>query len=254
MIAQFASDLHLEFPQNMNFLKTNPLQPVGEMLLLAGDIVPFAVMNKFDDFFNYISDNFKATYWIPGNHEYYYYDVSKKCGLLNEKIRDNVFLVNNTSVVLNNVEFIFSTLWSKIRPAYEWQIERGLNDFHVIKYKNFRFSTTQYNQFHDDSLDFINKELQKKKECPSIVVTHHVPTYNNYPDKFKGSVLNDAFTVELFDLIEKFKPDYWIYGHSHYNTPDFNIGETKMLTNQLGYVQYNEHLNFDSKKSINIKM
>ncbi len=42
---QYCSDLHLEFPENKEFLKSNPLQIKGEILLLAGDIVPFVVMN-----------------------------------------------------------------------------------------------------------------------------------------------------------------------------------------------------------------
>jgi len=36
--------------------------------------------------------------------------------------------------------------------------------------------------------------------------------------------LNEAFAVELFELIEDSGPDYWIYGHHHNNIPDFSIG------------------------------
>lgn len=250
MIIQYASDLHLEFPENNDFLKANPLQPKGDVLLLAGDIVPFAVMGKYADFFSYVSDHFQTTYWIPGNHEYYYFDAATKCGTLNEKIRDNVFLVNNTAIQHENIHFIFSTLWSKISPACEWQIEKGMSDFYVIKYNGFRFSSVQFNQLHKESVAFLNQELNLSNSGKTIVVTHHVPTFLNYPEKYKGSVLKDAFAVELFDLIEAKGPDFWIYGHIHSNTPDFKIGKTRLLTNQLGYVKYNEQTGFNEGKNI----
>ena len=158
MKIQYCSDVHLEFPENKEFIKLNPLQIKGDVLLLAGDIVPFAVMDKHADFFNYISDNFQATYWIPGNHEYYYSDITQRSGIINEEIRSNVFLVNNVSIKRDDVKFTFSTLWSKIRPAYQWQIEKGLSDFHVIKYKGYRFSAEKYNLIHEESLKFIEQE------------------------------------------------------------------------------------------------
>jgi predicted phosphohydrolase len=250
MLLQYASDLHLEFTENNQFLKKNPLLPKGNILLLAGDIVPFALMDKHKDFFNYVADHFETTYWVPGNHEYYHYDAATKSGILNEQIRSNVFLVNNIAIQQANVHLIFSTLWSKISPVYEWEIERGMNDFHVIKYNGFRFSVPKFNQLHYESLLFIKQELQKPKPEKTVVVTHHVPTLMHYPKQYKNSTLNQAFAVELFDLIEPSAADVWIYGHHHQNTPDFKIGETRMLTNQLGYVQNGEHGLFDTGKII----
>jgi predicted phosphohydrolase len=252
MKIQYASDLHLEFQENRKFLKKYPIKSKGDILILAGDIMPFTQLNNHSGFFNYISDNFQVTYWIPGNHEYYYFDAATKCGAINEKIRENVLLVNNVSILYDDIKLIFSTLWSKIRPSCQWQIERGVSDFHAIKYNGFRFSSEQFNRLHEESLDFIVSEISKKDNYKSVVVTHHTPTLKNYPEKYKGSVINDAFAVELFDIIEIYKPALWIYGHTHFNTPDFNIGSTILITNQLGYVSHGEHLSFDTAKTITI--
>src|SRR5690606_7460498 len=141
------------------YLKEHPIQALGEILVLAGDIVPFVVMDRYQDFFTYLSDNFEITYWLPGNHEYYHFDAAEKSGVLKEKIRSNVFLVNDASVVHQDVRLVFSTLWSKISLAHEWQIERSINDFHLIKFNGHRFSSKQSNWLHDESLSFITKEI-----------------------------------------------------------------------------------------------
>jgi predicted phosphohydrolase len=247
---QYASDLHLEFPENKAFLKKCPLQPVGEVLVLAGDILPFIFIDKYKDFFNYVSDNFEVTYWLPGNHEYYHYDIGMKSGILNEKIRDNVFLVNNLSVVHKNTRLLFSTLWSRISEGNGWQIERSMNDFRLIKHNGFRFSFEQYNALHKDCIAFIQNELKIAVEENIAVFTHHLPTFMNYPEQYKGDVLNEAFAVELHNFIESSNIACWAYGHHHTNTPEFTIGNTKLITNQLGYVQQNEHRFFKSNKFV----
>ena len=252
MILQYASDLHLEFPANKQFLKQNQLQPVGDVLVLAGDIVPFAVLDKHADFFNYVADHFETTYWLPGNHEYYNFDIAEKCGVLFEKIRNNVFLVNNASVFHGNAKLIFSTLWSKINPVHQWQIVRSLNDFHLIKHRGFRFSGELYNLLHEESLTFIQNELKTVQGEKVAVFTHHCPTFLNYPEQFKGDVLNEAFAVELHDEIEASNIFYWAYGHHHSNTLEFSIGKSKLITNQLGYVQRNEHQFFETNKCIEL--
>lgn len=64
--------------------------------------------------------------------------------------------------------------------------------------------------------------------------------------QFKGDILSSAFVSEQYDLIEGSLVDYWIYGHSHRNIGELTIGKTKLVSNQLGYVSYNEHLNFNN--------
>jgi len=72
----------------------------------------------------------------------------------------------------------------------------------------------------------------------------------NYPPEYKGDYLNEAFATILDDLILDTTPNYWIYGYRHQNIPEFKIGHTKLLTNQLGYVQRNEHSLYHTDKCI----
>jgi predicted phosphohydrolase len=244
MKIQYCSDLHLEFPENKALLKAGSLLPVGDILVLAGDIVPFALMNKHKDFFSYVADNFKFTYWIPGNHEYYHSDITQRSGTFSENIRSNVVLLNNQTVIHNKTRLVFSTLWSRIRPAYQFQIERGMSDFHVIKDHGHRFSADRFNQLHSECLNFVEQEMEQAFDGKTIVVSHHMPTLMNYPPKYKGDVLNDAFAVELSEMIKQTQPYCWVFGHIHTKVTEFNIGNTKLISNQLGYVSHGEHVHF----------
>lgn len=169
-----------------------------------------------------------------------------------KNIKTNVHLVNNLSVEQDSVRLIFSTLWSKISQTNRWQIEQSMSDFRVIKFNDFRFSTDQFNLLHQESLTFITRELHHSYTGKTVVVTHHVPTFMQYPETYRGDVLNEAFAVELYDLIETNGPDFWIFGHHHFNGPDFEIGKTQLSTNQLGYVKYGEHQFFNPSKTISV--
>jgi hypothetical protein len=65
-----------------------------------------------------------------------------------------------------------------------------------------------------------------------------VPTFYNYPEKFRENPYREGFATELRDLIIRSQVDYWIYGHHHSNVIDFKLNTTKLITNQLGYVRY----------------
>jgi predicted phosphohydrolase len=250
MKIQYCSDLHLEFPTNKKYLKANPIKPEGEILLLAGDIIPFAEIEKENDFFNFLSDSFEHTYWIPGNHEYYRSDITQRTGTFHEKIRSNVSLLNNTAIDHKGLRLLFSTLRSKINPALEFVIQKSMADFRLIKNNGKKITVDDYDQLHEDCRAFLVKELSNVTNQKTIAVTHHLPTFFNYPEKYRYSELNTAFATELFDLIEASNADYWIFGHSHEVVPDFKVGNTTLTTNQLGYVEYGEHLNFHQNRTI----
>jgi predicted phosphohydrolase len=244
MKIQYCSDLHLEFPENRKFLARNPLKPTGDVLILAGDIVTFRELEHADEFFDFVSDHYSAVYWVPGNHEYYGSNITEKPNPLRENIRPNVFLVNNQVIDHGGIRFVFTTLWSRISPPLEWDLQKSLSDFSAITYEGGKFTPRQFTFLHEESIAFLKTSLPGAGTKPIIVVTHHVPTLMNYPSVYKDSPLTEAFAIELFDLIEASGAGFWIYGHHHVNTPAFSIGYTTMLTNQLGYVYHHEHGSF----------
>jgi predicted phosphohydrolase len=254
MLIQFCSDLHLEFKENEAYIVDNPLPVVGDILILAGDIIPFSKQHRHNYFIDYVSANFKATYWLPGNHEFYDWDAVTGSGHIHEEIRHNVFLVNNDTVILDGVTLIFSTLWSHINPMAEIIVRERVNDFKLIKHFEEKLSVKDYNFFHGRSLVFIEKEIEKRYAGPIVMVTHHVPTFKNYPKKYKADILNSIFATELYDIVEDSRFDYWIYGHHHNNIPSFMIGKTHLVTNQLGYVRHNEHRDFVPGRVIKIEI
>jgi len=255
MPLQYASDLHLEFPENRKFLQENPLKPVGDVLVLAGDIGYLAEYALYADFWDYCSANFRETIVAVGNHEFYtYFDLADISDGLVMTIRPNVNVYYNTVVQIDNIDFIVSTLWSKIPIADADITERDVNDFYRIMYKGKRLSYNVFNEEHERCFDFIKRSADSCRNASTqkiVVVTHHVPSFELMSLEFKGSRINGAFTIELGDFIADSPIDVWIYGHSHRNI-DKTIGKTRCVSNQLGYISYNEHISFESGKVVEI--
>lgn len=243
MRVQYCSDLHLEFEQNSKYITTNPLSVCGDILILAGDIVPLHDEFLTNPFFSFISKRYKQIFWVPGNHEFYYKNISDYSVSFNIKLLRNISIVNNIDLQYEGIRFIFSTLWTRIDRENEKIIEQSIADFKCITSNNKKFKASDFNKLHDDSVRFINKSFNGNND-KTVVVTHHLPSALCNSPVHNLSPLKEAFCVDLTDYIEEKNANFWIYGHSHFNQKPLFIGNTIMLTNQLGYVHLNESGNF----------
>ena len=71
MKIQYASDLHLEFADNWRYLKENPLQVTGDILVLAGDIGYLGDENySKHPFWDWASENYQQVIVCMGNHDH----------------------------------------------------------------------------------------------------------------------------------------------------------------------------------------
>ena len=250
MKIQYASDLHLEFAENRNFIENGGLEPVGDVLVLAGDVSYLGDRNMIKRrFFDWCAEHFRETLIVPGNHEFYHgYDIKHTMEDYEFAYRDNVRYLNNKSVVLGDTEFFFTTLWTRISPLHLWTIQQGMNDFRHSVLDGARFCANDVDGLHLRCMDWLSGSLTASQAVHKVVITHHCPTLRDAFNGYPGGALNSAFQVDLDSFIEDSGVDYWIYGHTHFvGGSGSKIGGTTLLCNQLGYVFHNEHLDFDGK-------
>jgi predicted phosphohydrolase len=252
---QFASDLHLEFAQNKKLLSKKPIRPVQETLIIAGDLMPLTAMDQHQDFLNFLSDHFKMTYWLPGNHEYYGSDLATMPSNFEQSIRPNILLLNNIKKEIpdpeGSIELIFSTLWSHIPPHITEIVAKRVQDFSQIQWKGSKMTPQVYNQLHQEAIAFLEMALGANTHR-KMVISHHLPSFLNYPKKHQNDPINACFASNLDDFIQKTAPNAWIYGHHHANIPPFLIGKTTLYTNQLGYVKLKEAVGFNRNANITL--
>jgi len=247
MKIQYASDLHLEFAENRNYLENGGLAVTGDVLVLAGDVSYLGDREMMAlPFFDWCAEHFRETFIVPGNHEFYGgYDIAKTMVDYEFAYRDNVRYVNNRSVVVGDVELFFTTLWTRIDPLHLWSIQQGMNDFRRGVLNGKRFTANDVNGLHQQCLTWLDAALKASSAKNKVVVSHHCPSFRNGFNVDPGGALNSAFQVDLDAYIERSGVDYWIYGHTHYaGGSGIVIGSTRLLCNQLGYVSDNAHQGF----------
>lgn len=249
MKVQIVSDLHLEFPDNREWIAKNPLLPNGDVLLLAGDIVLDKYKDKAEKFYKTIESQFPFIISAMGNHEFYGGTAEYIYPNYLKQMAENHIKLNNKSFVYNGVKFIVSVLWSYVPDENHFDVWSGLNDYRLITKRdisgeNVPITVETTNKYHELSLNFLKKELDEKFEGKIVVMTHHVPSFKCVDPKFEGDKINSAFISDLDELIINHPEiSLWACGHSH----DFNsnvVGKTKIIRNPLGYVQMGEGKGF----------
>jgi len=246
---QLFSDIHLELCKNIPYIK-----PLADYLFLAGDIGNISKPN-LKLFIDYCSKNWKKTFYVLGNHEFYHSNktYNKLIKLYNELVSsyDNVYILNDSyyDLELDTTQYRIygSVLWSNINST------ETLNDFNMIKMKNDKNWTVPidlkyFNQLHSNSLKKLFDEikianLENKK---LIIITHFPPVRNNtshpkyfsQPDYLQNYFSNDFTESNLLSHEINEKELYnnikcWMCGHTHYS---YNfIYKTRFISNQFGY-------------------
>lgn len=254
MKIQYVSDLHLDV-SNIEIDASN-----SDVLVIAGDLSSdpsFAAMwiKK------YIGSE-KPVIYIPGNHEYDYRDIFYHDRKIIEALSElsNVHFLNNRSIVIDNVKFIGSCLWTGFDGFPELGSLEDLKsiaaksvcDFYSIYNNEKPFSPDDASVLHKNSKLFLLNELSIPFDGKKVVVSHFPPSRQVVHKMYKGNLLNPYFVADAEDLL--MKSDLWIHGHLH-SSINKKINGVKLISNPRGYSKYfnmSENKDFNPNKIIKI--
>ena len=250
---QYVSDIHLEFRDKALFHTI--VTPTAPYLALAGDIGKPGD-KLFQEFLKYVSENWKAVFYITGNHEYYtepfYYwkwrsprTVEKTHTEIEEivKLYPTIYYLHAGAPVQflpdDNVVIIGTTLWSHIPDHLLDYAHTSINDYKMIPIQRgdvIQCVTPLYTrEWYAKERAVLADEIAKwsARGTDIVVLTHHMPSLSLVAPQYKSSLINCCFASECDDLMLP-RVRAWIYGHTH-AAKETVIGTTLCAVNAVGY-------------------
>lgn len=237
---RLASDLHLDVEGTF---RLTPLEGDKDtVLILAGDLHPIVHLDDYEDFWRDTSKQFKEVLVVLGNHEYWGGDLISGYSIMESWLMrkfTNVYLLDNTPMRYPDCYVYGTTLWTdynKNCPIALYEIAKGLRDFLNINNGGGPAYPEDFYNKHLHSRVGIRKFLYYADK-PTVVVTHHAPSFLSISKQFEGSQLNHAFASDLSDFILTTKPNTWVHGHTHEHK-EYTLGDTRVICNPRGYQPY----------------
>lgn len=271
------SDLHLEggpyeIPPDLQF----------DILVAAGDIGPIGPAIEWLAALN------KPVIYVLGNHEFWQRDFFEAVALARNAAQGTqVHVLERNSVVIKGVRFVGATLWTDYGSwhpdlvaaaltfmrdysrisAQSWFASKSNQALFRRHCKRAGFDTWAIEEWiasgsfhpviayerHLKTVTWLASTLARKFHGPTVVVTHHAPTYDSlralgiseflftpkgwrYRDDKLGRVA--CYASQLDDLLQHHSAaiDLWIHGHIHKGL-DLLCQNTRVVCNPRGYFQ-----------------
>jgi hypothetical protein len=246
MKVQIMSDLHIDYPGARGF---PPLAPGASIVIVAGDTCQGLVQAVEAQRRAYPNVEVVT---VAGNHEYYRYCLPAELEAGRIRAKElGVHLLENDSVVIGDLRVIGATGWTDyelfgaaLRVPAMREAAVGMQDHKRITWRKQpwqRFRPEEARALHLQSRAFIDAELAKLHDGPSLVLTHHAgAALEAIAPEFQRSLLSAAYASDLLPLVDRHQPQWWVSGHTH-TTMDLRRGRTRMISNPCAYADENPY-------------
>jgi len=248
------ADLHVDEIWDREFLIRlgEAIEYVGQdadLMIVAGDLAETAA-STWPSAIRWLGTLYPSakTVILPGNHDYYYGgNLSTLDRQLDRICREAGCAFGQCRrLVQGDVRVLMTTLWTDLR-LYEaegeeavshsiWHASQMMPDYGygviTVGDPERQLSPEDTIRIHKKQLAWLGSELVKPWQGKTMVVTHHAPSA-----EVAGPMtpLSPCFTSNLDAAIEKFRPDVWLFGHTHRLAEIRMAGGTLLRNVSVGY-------------------
>ena len=200
----------------------------------------------------------KPVLYVLGNHEFYGSSIDGAAQELKRLCAGtHVHVLDDSEVVIDNVRFLGSTLWTDfelfnaphMRMAAMDEAQRCLRDFSRIRAREAAtdlFTPADAVRLFRRHAEWLDGRLQARHAGPTVAITHHAPSPLSIHPRFADSLLNAGFVSDAQHLLGADRASLWIHGHTH-DSFDYRFKGTRVVCNPRGYARagVNENPLFD---------
>lgn len=231
-----ASDLHLEKPE-FRASQVDPSNlPAADTVVLPGDVC--GSPRQLRQVLAFIRDKTAAPIvLVLGNHEWYYHGFPADLDRYRKAAasQPNVHLLEKEDWHYQGFRFLGCTLWSDFAQGkHQFAAEQRISDFKVIVDSETKglIQADRIRQDHREALHWLEKQFLSDE--PTIVVSHHAPSFLSENPLHAHSPFSGAFCSNLEEQIDRWQPVLWLHGHLH-DPVNYRIGGTRVVSNPWGY-------------------
>jgi predicted phosphodiesterase len=232
------TDLHLEFNKNLIDFSSVINTKVAKVVVLTGDIAGGTHSLPFIK--HLISLGYIVIY-ILGNHEFYGHDIDE---LINEwrkisKNIDNFHFLEGDSVVIDDVEFFGTCLWTSVGTRNKDEFADPLLKYHIKDFSSIKnWSVEKMKDRFYSSFENLQQMIDKSNANKKVVLIHYLPSYESIHESYFGSPQNPLFASELGYYFAYSDVKGIFHGHTHTKC-DYFLGDCFVRCNPYGYHDLN---------------
>lgn len=246
------ADLHLDDIQDRDILRRlgeaiREVAQEADLMIVAGDLAEDAIQN-WPSALRWLSTLYpaKQTIVMPGNHDYYGGNLSTLDEDLDRICRDaGCSFGQCRRLVMGDVRILMATLWTDLKlfaPHGDqavadtlWQAQMMPDyeeDVIMVDDPERQLRPEDTADEHAKQRAWLTSELAAPWDGRTVVVTHHAPS-----PAVVGALtpLSPCFASDLEVEIEMYRPDVWLFGHTHRSADILMPGGTLLRNVSIGY-------------------